>query len=623
YTPPAGYVGEDSFEYTICDDGTPEACDTATVYIEVLPIGGPGNEAPIANADTAGTEINTPVTGNVLSNDFDPDGDPLVVTTTTVTTAEGVVVTIDPNTGEYTYTPPTGFIGDDSFEYTICDNGNPQLCDTAIVVITVVDNNINITIANDDDYFSAGCEALVSNVLDNDTDPEGDTQTVNTTPVDDVDNGTLILNADGTFTYTPNDGFTGTDSFVYSVCDDGTPQACDQATVYITINDTEAPIVVNCTVSDETLECNGLDNQTTAENWNAQNIEALENCAEDKCDSGFTGNVTSDFDFSNFQLSCGLSGSIDVTYTITDNSGNQTTLLVTLTISDTTPPDVSNCEIEDMIMSCDLNSAQDIADQWNIDNITDLETCANDGCSVDQAISVTSDYDFDNLSEGMLTVIYTITDDCDNTSTLETTLTLQNDAVTSKDFSLCLESEFESQVFNLFNLIDGNYNTGGIWEIISGPGTVIDDNFFDPKSVDLDDVNTFETVTFSYTESNSNCPTYVEASIEVNNDCAVKGCDLENLEISMLITPNGDNHNDYFTVSGQVDCDFPIDVKIVNRWGAIIYQSSDYQNNWNAFTHRSSLGSAGQVPSGTYYYVVTLVNSGKAPITGLMYIGTK
>ncbi|WP_449288680.1 Ig-like domain-containing protein [Mariniflexile aquimaris] len=51
----------------------------------------------------------------MLSNDFDPDGDTLIVTTTTVTTAEGVVVTIDPNTGEYTYTPPTGFIGDDSF----------------------------------------------------------------------------------------------------------------------------------------------------------------------------------------------------------------------------------------------------------------------------------------------------------------------------------------------------------------------------------------------------------------------------------------------------------------------------------------------------------------------------
>ncbi len=76
------------------------------------------------------------------------------MTTTTVTTSEGVVVTIDPNTGEYVYTPPAGFTGDDSFEYTICDNGNPALCDTAIVVITVTPDNGNTTVANDDAYNS-------------------------------------------------------------------------------------------------------------------------------------------------------------------------------------------------------------------------------------------------------------------------------------------------------------------------------------------------------------------------------------------------------------------------------------------------------------------------------------
>ena len=95
------------------------------------------------------------------------------------------------------------------------------------------------------------------NVLDNDSDPEGDTQTVNTTPVDDVDNGTLVLNADGTFSYAPNDGFTGTDSFVYSVCDDGTPQACDQATVYITVggtgNTTDAENDINNTFADTSV----------------------------------------------------------------------------------------------------------------------------------------------------------------------------------------------------------------------------------------------------------------------------------------------------------------------------------------------------------------------------------
>ncbi|NNF86199.1 MAG: tandem-95 repeat protein, partial [Winogradskyella sp.] len=623
YVPPSGYVGEDSFEYTVCDDGNPQACDTATVYIEILPKVGPDNESPIANADTAGTEKDTPVTGNVLVNDYDPDGDTIVVTTTTVTTTEGVVVTIDPNTGEYVYTPPPGFTGDDSFEYTICDDGDPELCDTAVVVITVSSNIGNVTIANDDAYNENNCGGIAGSVLDNDSDPEGDDQTVNTTPVVDVANGTLVLNADGTFSYIPNEGFTGTDSFVYSVCDNGTPQACDQATVYITIIDSVPPSIDDCDLVDETVECSGTDNESIAAAWNAANIALLEDCAIDSCDMDLTGQVTSDYDFSNFETTCGLSGSITVLYTIADDSGNFTTLEVTLTFEDTTPPDVSSCDITDMTLDCTLNDAEDIADQWNLDNITAIQNCATDGCSVNNQVTVTSNYDFNDLVSGQLPVIYTIADDCGNESTLEALLTLQNSEVVANDISLCVDSEVESQVFNLFNLLEGNYNTGGTWEVISGSGDVIDGNFFDPTSIELIGENASEIITFSYTELDSECPTYIEASIDVNNECAVLACNLDNLEISMVLTPNGDVFNEFFRVTGLVDCDFTIDVKIVNRWGAIIFESNDYQNNWNAFAHSSSVGSAGQVPSGTYYYVVTLIDSGLDPITGPMYIGTK
>ncbi|MFC7356937.1 Ig-like domain-containing protein, partial [Jejudonia soesokkakensis] len=239
YTPPAGYSGEDTFDYSIIDDGNPQAVDTTTVYIEILPANDSDNQPPVANPDTASTEVNTPVDGVVIVNDFDPEGDPITVTTTTVTTTEGVTVTIDPNTGEYTYTPPTDFVGVDTFEYTICDNGTPALCDTTTVEITVVGNSQeNNTFANDDAYNGMPGENITGNVSDNDSDPEGDTQTVNTVPVVNPMNGTVALQADGSFVYTPNDPtFVGTDQFVYSVCDDGTPQACDEATVYITIGE--------------------------------------------------------------------------------------------------------------------------------------------------------------------------------------------------------------------------------------------------------------------------------------------------------------------------------------------------------------------------------------------------
>ncbi len=236
YTPGTDFIGEDTFEYQVCDGGNPVACDTAIVYIEVQPLGSPDNDPPVANADTNSTQIDTPVDGTVLPNDFDPDGDPIVVTGNT-DPANGAV-TVNPD-GTYTYTPDPGFTGEDTFEYTICDNQTPALCDTATVTIQVLDSPDNITTAVDDAYYGFPDTDITGNVLDNDTDPEGNDQTVDVavSPSNGPSNGTVVLNADGTFTYTPGAGFEGTDSFVYEIFDNGTPVATDAATVYISIAD--------------------------------------------------------------------------------------------------------------------------------------------------------------------------------------------------------------------------------------------------------------------------------------------------------------------------------------------------------------------------------------------------
>lgn len=77
---------------------------------------------------------------------------------------------------------------------------------------------------------------LLNRVLQNDTDLEpDDILTVNTTPVVDVTNGILSLNADGSFTYTPDPGFFGTDSFTYQACDDNPNSLCDTAVATITV----------------------------------------------------------------------------------------------------------------------------------------------------------------------------------------------------------------------------------------------------------------------------------------------------------------------------------------------------------------------------------------------------
>jgi hypothetical protein len=196
------------------------------------------NTPPIAVTDINATLINTPVDGNVLTNDYDTDGDSIVVTTTplplTGPSVIGAMVTID-TVGNYTYTPATGFTGVDSFTYVICDDGIPSLCDTATVYITVIGEPTTFNdapIAINDAYVTLVDVAIPGDVSNNDFDVDGDvlTFTTLTTPT----NGSLGTTFDpvtGAFVYTPNAGFVGIDTFYYTACDPS--GLCDTAMVTI------------------------------------------------------------------------------------------------------------------------------------------------------------------------------------------------------------------------------------------------------------------------------------------------------------------------------------------------------------------------------------------------------
>jgi|GEM_PF-3828869 len=123
YTPAAGFIGSDSFTYTIGDGRGGTA--TATVTVSVI------DRTPIANDDAIGTVQDTAGSVNVLANDNDPDPDELSVTSFTQGAHGAVTIT----GGVATYTPAAGFIGSDSFTYTI-DDGHGALA-TGTVHVTV------------------------------------------------------------------------------------------------------------------------------------------------------------------------------------------------------------------------------------------------------------------------------------------------------------------------------------------------------------------------------------------------------------------------------------------------------------------------------------------------------
>ena len=113
--------------------------------------------------------------------------------------------------------------------------------------------------------------------------------------------------------------------------------------------------------------------------------------------------------------------------------------------------------------------------------------------------------------------------------------------------------------------------------------------------------------------------------VNVNDDCVAFPLETpDSIEISKVVTANNDGNNDVFEISDLEPYDFTADVQIFNRFGKIVYESSNYQNNWDGHNNGSmTTGSNNKLPTGTYYYLITIVGSGFEPITGYVYLTTQ
>jgi outer membrane protein OmpA-like peptidoglycan-associated protein len=205
YVPNNGFIGTDSFTYTISDGEGGTA--TATVNITVL------NIAPVAANDTVDAETGLPVIITVLDNDVDEDGGVLTVISTTQPANGQVSVNGD---GTITYQSADGFEGSDSFTYTISDGDGGE--STATVSITVSAVN-TAPVANDDAYFTPMNQSVTFNPLDNDSDADGDVLTLVSVNTENSLGTVIDINTDGTVTYVPPADWCGLDTFTYTITD--------------------------------------------------------------------------------------------------------------------------------------------------------------------------------------------------------------------------------------------------------------------------------------------------------------------------------------------------------------------------------------------------------------------
>jgi VCBS repeat-containing protein len=251
YTPDANYNGTDVFTYKLCDcEGD---CSTATVTITVNPV----NDVPVAVNDVITTNEDNPVTGNAATNDT-PSGDCANTWSLVGTNGGAAHGTVTMNTnGTYTYTPAANYNGTDVFNYKLCDCEGD--CSTATVTITITPVN-DVPVAVNDVITTNEDNPVTGNAATNDK-PSGDC--ANTWSLVGTNggaaHGTVTMNTNGTYTYTPAANYNGNDVFTYKLCD--CEGDCSNATVTITVNPVDdMPVAVNDV---------NTTNQNTAVNGNA------------------------------------------------------------------------------------------------------------------------------------------------------------------------------------------------------------------------------------------------------------------------------------------------------------------------------------------------------------------
>ena len=201
YTPDANYNGPDSLLITV-NDGNGGATVT-TIPITVTPV----NDAPVATSPAITTTEDTPKDGVITASDLEGD---LLTYTVSAAPANGVVV-VNAD-GTYAYTPNVNYNGADHFTITVND-GNGGVATVNIPVTVALVNDVPVAtspaIATTEDIPESGLIIL------SDADGDALSITISTPPI----NGIVVVNQDGTYTYTPNANYNGNDSFTASVSD--------------------------------------------------------------------------------------------------------------------------------------------------------------------------------------------------------------------------------------------------------------------------------------------------------------------------------------------------------------------------------------------------------------------
>ncbi len=328
---------------------------------------------------------------------------------------------------------------------------------------------------------------------------------------------------------------------------------------------------------------------------------------------GITGDVTNEADNCSTGLQatytdsvadgqCQGSHVITRTWTLVDNCGNQTAPQVqTITVLDNLDPIVSQEFETEVSASCSNIPTSEPQFQDNCSGVTVVASPDNN-----TPVNVT-DYGY------ILNQQWIATDDCGNQTEVIRTITVTIDKPFENIFvqdPICTDGG----PIDLFSYLDPTIDHSGTWVDVNNSGGLTG-SILDPMGIIAG------VYKYRYTLSTGTCPRIIEVILTIKDDCIVLPCSLNDISISKVVTPNNDGYNDYFFIGGTEECGFKFNVKIFNRWGALVYENPNYKNDWDG--KAQSAISSSNLPAGTYYYIVDIVDSGLDIFTGYIYLGTK
>jgi RHS repeat-associated protein len=330
YTPDADFVGNASFPYTICDNGTTNGsadprCTTASVTVKVT-----ANHPPVVSPQALSTAEDAPVSLTLTGTDS--DGDPV---TFVITKAPGHG-TLGGTAPALTYTPAPDFNGVDSFVFAGADGKDQSAPATVTITVSEVNDppvpQPNTVTARAGQQVMVAATTLAANDDPGPFNETGQTLTVTAVTPGPETHGTAVL-VGGTVTFTPEPGFTGTAVIGYTVCDNGTTGGlaaplCADSTLSIVAN--HAPVANGQSV--QTSLTNPVPVVLSATDVDADPLTfAIVTAPQHGTLTGTAPNLT-------YKANAGFVGDDSFTFTASDALGSSAAATVTITVNDIPSP---------------------------------------------------------------------------------------------------------------------------------------------------------------------------------------------------------------------------------------------------------------------------------------------